>query len=172
MEDVVLIVKGSAIVEHIDSLGEISILMRLKKGELYGVESAFVGDAEYKDNLVATEKTLVMFMNKHRLVNPCENKCRRHDNVLKAIMQSVAESNNKLLNKLSHMRKKTTRDKLLSYFTLLAKTNGSNYFDLPFNKKELASYLSVDRSAMCAELSKMRDEGIIEFEKRTFHLKK
>ena len=44
MEDVVLIVKGAANVEHIDSFGEISILMRLKKGELYGVESAFVGD--------------------------------------------------------------------------------------------------------------------------------
>ena len=172
MEDVVLIIKGAANVEHIDSFGDISILMRLKKGELYGVESAFVGDAEYRDNLVATEKTLVMFMNKHRLITPCENKCRRHDNVLKAVMQSVAETNNKLLNKLAHMRKKTTREKLLSYFTLLAKSSGSNYFELPFNKTELASYLSVDRSAMSAELSKMRDEGIIEFERRQFHLKK
>lgn len=172
LEEVVLIVKGSAIVEHVDSFGDISILMRLKSGELYGVEGAYAKLNEYKDSLIATEKTLVMFMNKHRLITPCENKCRRHENVVRFIAESIAESNNKLINKLAHMRKKTTREKLLSYFTLLAKTNGSNYFELPFNKTELANYLSVDRSAMSSELSKMKEEGILDFDKRQFHLKK
>ena len=113
-----------------------------------------------------------MFMNKHRLLTPCENRCRRHENVVKFIAESMAESNLKLMNKLSHLRKKTTRDKLLSYFTLLAKTTGSNYFELPFNKTELANYLSVDRSAMSAELSKMKDEGLLDYDNRQFHLKK
>ena len=56
LEDVVLIVKGSAIVEHIDSFGDISILMRLKNGELFGVESAYNNETEHKDSLIATEK--------------------------------------------------------------------------------------------------------------------
>ena len=172
LEDVVLIVKGSAIVEHIDSFGDISILMRLKDGELFGVESAYNKECEHKDSLIATEKTLVMFMNKHRLLTPCENRCRRHENVIKFVAESMAESNLKLMNKLAHMRKKTTREKLLSYFTSLSKANGSNYFELPFNKTELANYLSVDRSAMSNELSKMKEEGLIEFDKRQFHLKK
>ena len=172
LEEVVLIVKGSAIVEHVDSFGDISILMRLKNGELFGIESAYNKEDEYKDSLIATEKTLVMFMNKHRLLTPCENRCRRHENVVKFIAESMAESNLKLMNKLSHLRKKTTRDKLLSYFTLLAKTTGSNYFELPFNKTELANYLSVDRSAMSAELSKMKDEGLLDYDNRQFHLKK
>ena len=172
LQDVVLIVKGGAIVQHVDSFGDISILMRLKQGDLYGVEGAYAGYEDYKDSLIATEKTLVMFMNKHRLITPCTNKCRRHENVVRFITESIAESNNKLLNKLAHMRKKTTREKLLSYFTLLAKNAGSNYFELPFNKTELANYLSVDRSAMSSELSKMREEGLLDFDKRQFHLKK
>ena len=170
LEDVVLIVKGAAIVEHIDSLGDISILMRVKKGEVYGVESAYAGEQNFKDSLIATEKTLVMFMNKHRLITPCGNKCRRHEIVVKNLMETIAENNIKLLNKLSHMSKRTIRDKLLSYFGLLSKNAGSNYFDLPFNKTELANYLSVDRSAMCTELKKMKDEGLIDFEKKQFHL--
>lgn len=170
MEEVVLILKGGATVEHIDSMGDISILMKLRKGEIYGVESAYAGDETYKDTLIATEKTLVMFMNKHRVITPCANKCRRHDIVSKHLMQMVASSNIQLLDKLTHMSKKTIRDKLLSYFNSLSKKEGSNYFEIPFNKTELASYLSVDRSAMCTELSKMRDDGLIDYDKRQFRL--
>ena len=170
MEDIALIVKGGAIIEHVDSLGDISILTRLKKGDVYGLESAYSGDAVFKDSLIATEKTLVLFMNKHRVINPCENRCRRHDIVSKHLAQIVAASNIELLDKLTHMSKKTIRDKLMSYFNSLAKKEGVNYFEIPFNKTELANYLSVDRSAMSTELTKMKEDGLIDFEKRQFHL--
>lgn len=170
MQDVVLILKGAANVENIDSFGNISILMQLRKGDVYGVESAYAGDEFYKDSLIATEKTLVLFMNKHRLITPCENRCKRHDLVVKNLMQMVAESNIKLLDKLSHMSKKTTRDKLLSYFTSMSEKQKSSYFEIPFNVTELASYLSVDRSAMSNELSKMKKEGIIDYDKKQYHL--
>lgn len=170
MQDVVLILKGAANVENIDSFGNISILMQLRKGDVYGVESAYAGDEFYKDSLIASEKTLVLFMNKHRLITPCENRCKRHDLVVKNLMQMVAESNIKLLDKLSHMSKKTTRDKLLSYFTSMSEKQKSSYFEIPFNVTELASYLSVDRSAMSNELSKMKKEGIIDYDKKQYHL--
>ncbi len=171
MEDVVLIVKGGANVENIDKMGNISILMRLKKGDVYGLESAYAGDQVFKDSLIATEKTLVLFLNKHRLITPCSNRCKRHDMVVKNLMQMIAERNINLLDKLSHMSKKSIRDKLLSYFSSVRKESDSNYFEIPFNKTELANYLSVDRSAMSTELSKMRDEGLIDFEKNKYLLK-
>ncbi|HOB19955.1 MAG TPA: helix-turn-helix domain-containing protein, partial [Candidatus Atribacteria bacterium] len=46
----------------------------------------------------------------------------------------------------------------------------SNSFTIPFNRQELADYLSVDRSAMSRELSLMRDEGIIRFDRNHFEL--
>ena len=172
MEDLVLILKGGAIVEHIDHMGDISILMKLKQGDVYGLEGAYAGDSVYKDSVIATEKTMVMFMNKHRVLNPCANRCKRHDIVVKHIMQIVAQNSIQLLDKLTHMSKKTIRDKLLSYFNSLSKNAKSNYFEIPFNKTELANFLSVDRSAMSTELTKMRDEGLIDFEKKQFQLKK
>lgn len=172
MEEAVLIVKGGSIVEHIDTLGNISILMRLKKGDIYGVESSYAGDKVYKDSVIASEKTLVLFMNKHRLITPCENRCRKHESIIKNLTQIIAENNLSLLEKLSHMSKKTMREKLLSYFNSLARKSGSNYFDIPFSKTELANYLSVDRSAMSSELTKMKEDGLIDFEKRQFHLLK
>ena len=144
--------------------------MQLKKGDVYGVESAYAGDEFYKDSVIATEKTLVLFMNKHRLINPCENRCKRHDFVVKNLMRLVAESNLKLLDKLTHLSKKSTREKLLSYLGLMSERAKSDYFEIPFNITELANYLSVDRSAMSNELSKMKKERLIDYDKRQFHI--
>ena len=170
MEDIILILKGGGNVENVDSLGNISIVMQLKKGDVYGIESAYAGDEYYKDSVIATEKSLVLFMNKHRLINPCENRCKRHDIVVKNLMQMVAESDLKLLDKLTHISKKTTREKLLSYLSSISEREKSNYFEIPFNITELANYLSVDRSAMSNELSKLKKEGIIDYDKRQFHI--
>ena len=170
MDDVVLIVKGGAIAENMDVMGNFTILGEFNRGEVYGLESAYAGDNFYKDTLIASKKSLVLFMNKHRIITPCSNRCRRHDIVVKHIMQIVAESNIKLLEKLTHMSKKSTRDKLLSYLTTMSDKAGSEYFEIPFNKTELASYLSVDRSAMSTELGKMRDEGLVDYDKKRYRL--
>ena len=172
MDDVVLIVKGGAIAENMDVMGNFTILGEFNRGEVYGLESAYAGDNFYKDTLIATKKSLVLFMNKHRIITPCSNRCRRHDIVVKHIMQIVAESNIKLLEKLTHMSKKSTRDKLLSYLTAMSDKAGSEYFEIPFNKTELASYLSVDRSAMSTELGKMRNEGLVDYDKKRYRLVK
>lgn len=170
LENIILILKGSVIAQNIDSLGEISILLELGAGDTYGVEAAYAGEKFYKDSLIATEKSLVLFLNTHRLITPCANRCKRHDLVVKNLMQTVAESSIKLLDKLSHMSKKSTREKLLSYFMSMSEKAGSSYFEIPFNKTELANYLSVDRSAMSTELTKMKSEGIIDFDKKQYHI--
>jgi len=172
MEDVILVLRGSTIVKNVDSLGDISIVRQMKRGDVYGIESAYNIDETYKDSVVASEKTLVMFMNRHRLITPCENKCKRHEIVSRHIVQMLAENNLELTEKLTHMSKKTIRDKLMSYFTTIAKKEQSTYFEIPYNKTELANYLSVDRSAMSAELSKMKAEKIIDFDKNRYHLVK
>jgi CRP-like cAMP-binding protein len=72
--------------------------------------------------------------------------------------------------KLTHLTQRTTREKLLSYLSSESKRQVSASFEIPYNRQQLADYLSVDRSAMSSELSRMRDEGIISFEKNRFRL--
>ena len=76
----------------------------------------------------------------------------------------------KLENKLEHMSRKTTRDKLLSYLSQQAVACGGRDFDIPHSRQELARYLGVDRSAMSNELSKMKTEGLLEFQRNHFVL--
>ena len=61
-------------------------------------------------------------------------------------------------------------EKLISYLSEEAKKQKSGTIILPFNRQQLADFLSVDRSAMSSELGKMRGEGLIVFEKNKFTL--
>ena len=58
-------------------------------------------------------------------------------------------------------------------FTLFSeciKRTGSYEFDIPYNRQQLADYLNLDRSALSKELCRMRDEGLLQFEKNHFVL--
>ena len=68
------------------------------------------------------------------------------------------------------MSEKTTRDKLMAYLSDQAKQNHSDTFTIPFNRQALADYLGVERSAMSAEIRKLKKGGIIDTQKSTFRL--
>jgi len=74
------------------------------------------------------------------------------------------------MRKLSFMTKRTTREKLISYLSDEAKRQNSGTFCIPFNRQQMADFLSVDRSAMSSELGKMRNEGLLDFRKNKFTL--
>ena len=83
---------------------------------------------------------------------------------------AISEKNRKLVQKIGYMSNRSTHAKLLSYLSDEAKKQRSNNFTIPFNRQQLADFLSVDRSAMSKELCKMRDEGLILFDKNRFRL--
>ena len=105
-----------------------------------------------------------------RVISTCSSACRFHTMVVQNLFFAISEKNRGLVQKLDYMSRRTTREKLLSYLSEEAKKQNSASITLPFNRQQLADYLSVDRSAMSNELCKMRDEGLLEFEKNRFRL--
>ena len=66
--------------------------------------------------------------------------------------------------------KRTIREKLLAYLSSQAQSHNSRYFEIPLGRTELAEYLCVDRSALTRELVKMRDDGLIDYDKNCFRI--
>jgi CRP-like cAMP-binding protein len=60
--------------------------------------------------------------------------------------------------------------KLLEFFNIQIHMTHSKKFSIPYNREGLANYLCVDRSALSRELSNMRDEGLIDFQKNRFEV--
>ena len=105
----------------------------------------------------------VMFLHIRRVLSVCPSACSYHSRFIR--------KNLRLNEKLTHMGQRTTRAKLMSYFSAEALRRGVYEFDIPFSRQQLADYLGVERSGLSVELGKMRDEGLLDFHKSHFLLK-
>jgi CRP-like cAMP-binding protein len=48
----------------------------------------------------------------------------------------------------------------------------SRTFTVPFNRDDMAAFIGTNRSALSRELSRMKDEGLLDYYKNTFRLLK
>jgi CRP-like cAMP-binding protein len=63
------------------------------------------------------------------------------------------------------------REKVLTYLFYQRQLHRSDSFSIPLNRQELADFLCVDRTSLSSELSRLRREGLLDFERSRFHLK-
>lgn len=170
LSDIVVLVVGNLHIKNDDYWGNRSILGQIAVGEMFGEAYVAPESGALLNDVVAIEDSSVIFFDVKRILTTCSSACRFHAMVVQNLFFAISEKNRKLVQKLGHMSKRSTREKLISYLSEEAKKQTSSTFTILFNRQQLADFLSVDRSAMSNELCKMRDEGLIEFEKNNFKL--
>ena len=165
-----IVLSGSVHIIKENFWGERAIVTEISEGEVFGEVYALLNNKVCEISAVAAQKCEILFINTDRILNTCSPSCGYHSTLIKNLMIMLAFKNLSLTQKIGHMSNKSTREKLMSYFSAEAIKVGSNDFYIPFNRQQLADYLSVERSAMSKELCRMRDEGFITFNKNHFHL--
>ncbi|MDO4380186.1 MAG: Crp/Fnr family transcriptional regulator [Clostridia bacterium] len=170
LERIPILVEGKLHIQNEDYWGNRSILGSISVGEMFGEAYAVPESGPVLNDVVAVEESTVIFFDVKKLMTTCPSGCRFHSLVIRNLFYEISERNRKLVQKLGHMSKRSTREKLISYLSEEAKRQKNAAFEIPFNRQQLADFLSVDRSAMSAELCKMRDEGMIKFQKNRFEL--
>lgn len=170
VESVGLLLSGSALVIQEDYWGNRNLISQLSQGELFAESYACSPGAVLSISVETVTPCRVMLLNVKRILTTCPSACSFHSQIIRNLLSDLADKNLRLNDKLSHMGQRTTREKLLSYLSGQAQRRGSSEFDIPFNRQQLADYLSVERSAMSNELCKLRDDGMISFDKNHFKL--
>ena len=170
LSDIVVLVEGKLHIQKDDYWGNRSILGLIEVGEMFGEAYVSPESSSLLNDVVAVEESTAIFFDVKRIITTCPSACRFHSMVVQNMFFEISEKNRKLVQKLGHMSKRTTREKLISYLSEESKRQNSSRFSIPFNRQQLADFLSVDRSAMSNELCKMRDEGLLKFEKNKFEL--
>ena len=170
ISDITVLLDGKLHIQKDDFWGNRSILGEIIVGEMFGEAYATKDSGALLNDVVAIEDSKVIFFDVKRILTTCSSSCRFHAIVVQNLFFAISEKNRKLVGKLGILSKRTTREKLISYLSEQAKKQNSGSFEIPFNRQQLADFLSVDRSAMSNELCKMRDEGLLEFYKNRFKL--
>ena len=167
---ITVLLSGELHIQRDDYWGNRDIVNRISVGEMFGEAYIAPESGALTNDVEALEDSTVIFFNVKRITTVCSASCRFHSMVVQNLFYALSEKNRVLVQKLGHISKRSTREKLMSYLSEQAERQNSASFSIPFNRQQLADFLSVDRSAMSNELCKMRDDGLIEFEKNQFRL--
>ena len=161
-----VLAEGAAVIERIDQQGSRTILERLESGGVFGEMLMFENVAGDSITVVAETACRVWFMAADQVTKRCEKACTHHTQVVENMFQLVAEKATSLYERVEVLSRRSIRDRLLCYFNLCADHAKQTVFSIPFTGTALADYLCVDRSAMLREIRKLKNEGMIEMDKR------
>lgn len=164
-----IMVKGKADLIRYDLNGNQDIVDKFTDNDIFG-EAFYPVNMNNELTVVATTACDVLFLLHDDLYSKCKVNCKFHNdlsaNILELILKNATHQN----VRIEVLSKRTIREKLLTYFSILSSKTFSGSFTLPFSLTNLADYLSVDRSAMMREIKNLIDEGFISKNKNRIKL--
>ncbi len=170
IRNLMILAAGRLYIQKEDYWGNLNILNEIRPGEMFGEAYIVPNSGPLMNDVIAIEECAILFFDMERILTVCPSACPFHTRLVKNIFYTISDKNKSLVQKISYMSQRSTREKLLSYLSDEAKRQNSGSFSIPFNRQQLADFLSVDRSAMSNELCKLRDEGMLDFHKSEFTL--
>lgn len=165
-ERIGLVLSGSVLVMQEDFWGNRSIMAKLTPGDTFAEAFACSENALMNADVLAAEDCTVLLLHIKKL----PDSCGAHGIIIKNLLRETAEKNIRITERMTVTSRRTTREKLLAYLSAESARQGKTAFTIPFDRQQLADYLCVDRSAMSAELCRLRDSGVLRFERSHFEL--
>lgn len=165
-----VVLKGKVSVVRESEDGLRNLVAVLVPGECFGESFACSNHSEAFVSVLAMEDCEVLFLDCKKIVTTCSSACGYHTRLIENMLSMLTDKILGLNQKLEIVSKRKIREKLMTFFETQKKNAGTNVFSIPYNREQLADFLFVDRSALSNELCKMRDEGLIRFQKNKFEI--
>ena len=156
-----ILLDGSADLIRYNSNGTQNIIEHLSNNDLFG-EIFYQIHTNNELFVIAKKKCEVLFFSYEFFNKKCKKNCKFHDTLISTLPNLVLTKIVDLNVRIELLSKRSIREKLLSYFSILSSRNITKNFSLPLSFTDLADYLSVDRSAMMREIKYLKEDGIIE----------
>ncbi len=170
MNHIGVILSGTVDMIKEDYWGNKTMLLRLRENEIFGETFACGDDSRSLVTFLVSEDAKILFMPFCRVMRSCSMACQFHHQLMENMVRIIARKNRELMRKVEVVSKRTIREKVLAFLSIQAQTQGDGYLELPLGRVELADYLCVDRSALTRELVKMKDDGLLDYDKNCFRL--
>ena len=165
-----IVLEGGIQVVQEDYFGSRSVMHHSDPGDVFAEAFSFTNLDTMPVSGYAVKNSRCMILSCRRMMTVCSNACTFHNRLVKNLLTLVSRKNLMLNEKIRFMSQRTTREKLLAYLSDQAKKTGSAEFTIPYDRQALADYLSVERSAMSAEISRLKNDGILEVKGSHFKL--
>lgn len=171
-ENMGLVLSGAVLSVQEDLWGHRNIMHRTGVGEYFAEPFAATPGSLLNVSVVAEEDAKIMLLGMGRLLKACPNACAHHGRLIRNLVSVMSQKMLSMNDKITHMAKRSTRDKILSYLSAESMRQGKLNFTIPYDRQQLADYLCVERAAMTVELGKLQREGYLKTNRSYFELLK
>lgn len=158
-----IILKGQASVAKENAAGKRVMMIMLEPGDMFGEMIAFSGIPVWPVTVQTHKDSTVLFLSREKLLGNCERICPWHRTLIYNMLRIISERALMLNKKVEYLTTKSMRGKISTFLLDQYKKTGKTSFILPMKRNELAEFLNVSRPSMSREMSRMREEGIIDF---------
>lgn len=172
LKQIGVVIEGTVHMVKEDVWGEKTILATMTNGEIFG-ESFVCGEFSSSSvSFQAATDCKILCLSFHHVLSACSKSCVYHHKLIENMVTLIAQKNVKLMEKMEILSKKSIRERILTWLSQQSQINGNEKFESPLGRIELADYLCVDRSALTRELSRMKTDGLLDYNKNTFSMEK
>ena len=170
IDHVGVVLEGAVDMIKEDLWGNRTMLVRTYPEDVFGETFACGAESLSVVSFAAAQDCKVLFLSFSRVMHTCSHACQFHQTLIENMVRLIARKNRELMRKVEVVSKKTLREKILAYLSIQAQSQGKHTFEIPLGRVEWAEYLCADRSALTRELAKMKEEGLIDYQKNTFKI--
>ena len=163
-----VVMEGAVKIIKDEVWGNRKIIENIGGGQIFGETYACLKGEPLMVDVQASERSRILFMDVNRILTTCSSSCDFHNRLIRSLMYVLAGKNLMLTKKMDIITPKSLRERVMVYLSQESVKQGCRTVTVPFNRQQMADYLSVDRSALSAELSRMQRDGVISYEKNRF----
>lgn len=166
-----LVLSGSVTIENYDVSGNKTILSHIGKNQFFAETYAILPNEPMLVDVVANEDCRILFLRIGSLRSGFLKQEVWTFKLVSNLLTISAYKNLALSLRSFHTAPKTIRGRISSYLNIVSLQTGKKEFDIPFDRQQMADYLNIERTALSKELRKMKNDGLIDFQKNHFLLK-
>jgi CRP-like cAMP-binding protein len=159
-------VEGTVALLEIDEDGGCMQVGTCDRHAVYGAPLLFSSDNRYPVTVEAKTPSVVVHVGQKQVLSLCAE----NGDYVAALLRLVSDRALFLADTIDSIRSKTIRQRLLEYLQAESCRQGSRQVMLSGSKEDLALRFGVRRSSLVRELGKMRDDGLLLFDRKSITL--
>ncbi len=163
-----LVLEGGVTVESSDAWGNRTIISHVGRSQVFAETYALLDDEPMLVDVTASEDCRVLFLRCGRIQSLLTGPEPWTLKYITNLLTISAHKNLILSGRSFHTAPKTVRGRVTAYLNSVSLQKRSREFDIPFDRRQLADYLNLERSALSKELGKMQRDGLISCRKNHF----
>lgn len=165
-----LVLSGTVYACTDDINGSRMIMAQVGPGNTFGEALCFLSVPEPPVYVTAASDAEVLWLSPSPLFGGQNG--GRESGMEKRFAAVLAGRTLKMNGRIQILSKRSIREKLIVFFSELKSGREDDTITVPFSREDMAAYIGTDRSALSRELSAMKREGLIDYRKNVFVLKK